>query len=122
MDIDVKRFDDVARALTGLPDYNVAEAVTSPEEGLVVTVELASPEAPCPDCGEFSKRVKSCRTSLVRDAPCGGRPTVLVVVKRAFRCDGLGCRRKSFTETSNQIRVQPPRWPVNIESHGRPLG
>ena len=106
MDIDVKRFDDVTRALTGLPDYTVVEALTTGEEGLVVTVQLASPEAPCPECGEYSKRVKSCRSSLVRDAPCGGRPTVLVVVKRAFRCDGLGCPRKSFTETSDQIRAR----------------
>ena len=106
MDIDVKRFDDVTRALTGLADYMVVEAVTGGEEGLVVTVQLTAPEAPCPDCGEYSTRVKSCRTSLVRDAPCGGRPTVLEVVKRAFRCDGLGCPRKSFTETSDQIRAR----------------
>jgi hypothetical protein len=39
MDIDVKRFDDVTRALKGLPDYTVIEAVTRPEEGLVVTVQ-----------------------------------------------------------------------------------
>ena len=89
MDIDVNRFDDVTRALTGLADYMVVEAVTGGEEGLVVTVQLTAPEAPCPDCGEFSKRVKSCRTSIVRDAPSGGRSTVLEVVKRAFRCDGL---------------------------------
>jgi transposase len=31
---------------------------------------------------------------------------VLVVTKRAFRCDGLGCPRKSFTETSDQIRAR----------------
>ena len=51
MDIDVKRFDDVTRALTGLPDYTVTEALTSSEEGLVVTVQLAASEAPCPVCG-----------------------------------------------------------------------
>jgi transposase len=106
MDTDVKRFDDVTRALTGLSDYTVVDAVTSEVEGLAVTVQLTASEAPCPECGEYSKRVKSCRTSIVRDAPCGGRPTVLKVVKRSFRCDGLGCPRKSFTETSDQVRAR----------------
>ena len=35
MDIDVKRFDDVTRALTGLADYTVVEAVSGDEEGLL---------------------------------------------------------------------------------------
>ena len=49
---------------------------------------------------------------------------MLEVVKRAFRCDGLGCPRESFTETSDQIRArsrvtQRCREVIGLAGHDR---
>lgn len=96
---------DVTRVLVGLDEYEVLDAVDSDGGELVVTVQVARGEAPCPRCGVFSGRVKQRRIQRVRDALSFGRPTVLCWVKRRFRCDTPGCAG-SFTESTTQV---PPR-------------
>ena len=54
--------DDVTRVLVGLGEYRVVAAVEDGDGVLVVTVEVPGGEAPCPDCGVFSSRVKQRRT------------------------------------------------------------
>lgn len=103
MDTDVRSFEDLTRSLSGLAEYTVVDADDAGVAGLNVTVRRTRAEAACPACGEFSFRVKSCRTSTVRDAAWAARPTVLLVAKRAFRCDATGCARKSFTETTAEV-------------------
>lgn len=93
--------DDVTRVLAGLGDYRVLDAVEI-DGVLEVTVEVARGEAPCPDCGVFSARVKQRRVQRVRDGLSFERPTVLVWCKRRFRCDTPGCRA-SFTESTTLV-------------------
>ena len=94
--------DDVTRVLVGLGEYRVVDAVEDGDGVLVVTVEVPRGEAPCPDCGVFSSRVKERRVQHVRDGLCFERPTVLVWHKRRFRCDTPGCRA-TFTESTVQV-------------------
>jgi len=94
--------DDVTRVLVGLGEYRVVDAVEDGDGVLVVTVEVPRGEAPCPDCGVFSSRVKQRRTQQVRDGLCFERRTVLVWHKRRFRCDTPDCR-ESFTESTAQV-------------------
>ena len=94
--------DDVTRVLVGLGEYRVVDAVEDGDGVLVVTVEVPRAEAPCPDCGVFSGRVKQRRTQQVRDGLCFERPTVLVWHKRRFRCDTPDCRA-TFTESTAQV-------------------
>lgn len=100
MDTDVRSFEDLTRSLSGLAEYTVVDADDTAAAGLSVTVRRTRTDAAC---GEFSFRVKSWRTSTVRDAAWAARPTVLLVAKRAFRCDAVGCERKSFTETTTEV-------------------
>jgi transposase len=95
--------DEVLGALTGLEDYEVADAYEDMDGGLVIEVVARRPEAPCPGCGVFSARVKSYRPAMVTDAPAQGRPCRLCVVRRAFRCESPGCDRRSFTEATEEI-------------------
>jgi transposase len=97
--------DDPTRALVGLDEYEIVDAVENGDDGeLVVTVRVARPEAPCPRCGVFSGRVKQYRRQRVRDGLSFDRPTVLTWLKRRFRCDTPGCG--TFTESTAEV---PPR-------------
>ena len=95
---------DVTRVLCGLGEFEVTGAVES-AGGLEVAVRVARPDAACPRCGVFSRRVKEYRTQRVRDGLSFERPTVLVWTKRRFRCETPGCV-SSFTESTRQV---PPR-------------
>ena len=68
----------------------------------MVAVRVARPDAACPRCGVFSRRVKEYRTQRVRDGLSFERPTVLVWTKRRFRCATAGCV-SSFTESTRQV-------------------
>ena len=96
---------DVTRALSGLEDFEVTDAVETAAGGLEVSVRVRRPAAACPRCGTFSSRVKEYRTQRVRDGLSYDRPTVLVWAKRRFRCDTPGCVG-SFTESTREV---PPR-------------
>ena len=75
---------DVTRVLSGLGEFEATGAVES-AGGLEVSVRVARPDAACPRCGVFSRRVKEYRTQRVRDGLSFERPTVLVWTKRRFR-------------------------------------
>ncbi len=94
--------ETLVRVLTGLSEYTVLHATESNNE-LVVEVIATRIEAACPGCGEFSSRVKSVRTHIVRDVPSAGRPCKLVVQKRSFRCVAPSCSRSSFTQHTNEL-------------------
>ena len=96
---------DVTRVLSGLEDFEVIGAVEAPGGGLEVSVRVARPDAACPRCGVFSRRVKEYRIQRVRDGLSYERPTTLVWAKRRFRCETPGCVG-SFTESTAQV---PPR-------------
>ena len=96
---------DVTRVLSGLEDFEVTGAVEAPGGGLEVPVRVARPDAACPRCGVFSRRVKEYRIQRVRDGLSYERPTVLVWAKRRFRYETPGCVG-SFTESTAQV---PPR-------------
>ena len=97
---------DVTRVLSGLEDFEVTGAVES-GGGLEVSVRVARPDAACPRCGVFSRRVKEYRAQRVRDGLCYERPTILVWTKRRFRCETPGCV-SSFTESTRQVPPRPP--------------
>jgi transposase len=88
--------------LVGLGEFEVLDATETADGELIVTVHVARPEAACPRCGVFSDRVKEHRTQRVRDGLSFERPTILVWLKRRFRCDTPGCT-KSFTEQTVEV-------------------
>jgi transposase len=92
---------DAASALFNLPDYRVIDVVE--DSGGVRRVEIESTDPPgCPVCGVLARRVHSRRRQRLRDLPVAG-PTELVWVKRRWFCDQARCRRRTFSEVTDQV-------------------
>jgi hypothetical protein len=62
---------------------------------------LASPgaaAAPCPVCGQRSRRVHSRYARTIADLPWAGQPVQLRLTVRKFRCENANCPRRIFAE------------------------
>jgi transposase len=70
----------------------VVDVVRDDEAELVVEVVDTQSVKRCPACGAATARVHETRRRRVRDLPCLGRPTTLVVQVRRFECRGCGHR------------------------------
>lgn len=68
------------------------------EEAVTVTARACSGDAACPACGTRSRRVHSCYQRRLADAAVGGRPVVIRVQVRRFRCLAASCSRATFVE------------------------
>ncbi|MEK6441847.1 transposase family protein [Pseudonocardia sp. T1-2H] len=66
----------------------------------------------CSDCGAVAE-LHDHRPCWVRDLPTGGRPVTLVWIKGVWRCAHPVCRRRTWTETSDQIAR------ARLAGHGR---
>jgi transposase len=91
-----------ATVLLGLPGFRLV-AVSEYAGELEQAVETTEVEVFCPSCGTLA-RLHDRRPSWVRDLPVAGRPTVLVWVKRVWRCHEPACAKSTWTETSEAIR------------------
>src|SRR3954451_1926010 len=91
---------DAASALFNLPDYRVMNVVEDSDGVRRVEVESTDPPG-CPVCGVLAGRVHSRRRQRLRDLPVAG-PTEVVWVKRRWFCDQARCRRRTFSEVTDQ--------------------
>src|SRR3954462_1361123 len=66
-----------------------------------VEVEATAPPG-CPVCGVLAVRVHSRRRQRLRDLPIAG-PTEVVWAKRRWFCDQARCRRRTFSEVTDQV-------------------
>ncbi len=73
------------------------QVLPTPERVTIVT-QPQSATAPCPDCGTISCRIHSHYERLLGDLPWQGRPALLRVRARRFRCLDPLCRRQTFAE------------------------
>jgi transposase len=97
----VHRSDD-ATALLGMHGFVVGvQELIGGEWWLYV--ETSADRAGCPVCGSWAS-AHDRRRVAVRDLPIAGRPVVLCWNKRIWRCDDADCEKKTWTETSDQVR------------------
>jgi len=75
----------------------VVQVLPAPECVPIVT-QLQSATATCPDCGTISCRIHSYYERLLGDLPWQGRPVLLHVQARRFRCLDLSCYRQTFAK------------------------
>jgi transposase len=61
-------------------------------------MQLDQVDAACPACGVRSTRIHSHYWRNLGDVPCLGRPLVLLVRIRRFRCVDAACRQRTFAE------------------------
>ena len=79
----------------GLPQVRVLSQEDLPGGGLAVRVVLRAEVRSCPTCGRLTGKVHDRAEQTKGDVSWAGRPVVLVLVKRRFRCPFCG---KVFTE------------------------
>ncbi len=91
-----------ATAMLGLPGFRLL-AVSDVHGELEQAVETVQVEDFCRGCGVLA-RLHDRRPTWVRDLPAGGRPVVLVWVKRIWRCLEPACPVSTWTETCEAIR------------------
>lgn len=56
----------------------------------------------CPHCGLETSRVHDRRKVKIKDSPHGSKEKYLIITKKRFRCQGMGCK-KVFTESVDGI-------------------
>jgi len=61
-------------------------------------VRPAAEQAACPGCGQLSGRRHGGYPRRLRDVPAGGRPVVIWLAARRFRCLNPACPKVTFTE------------------------
>ena len=97
----MEREGSAAAAMLGLPGFvvlAVSEVDGELEQAIETTVDLVG----CPECGAVAQ-LHDRRPCWVRDLPAGGRPVILVWVKRVWRCPHALCPKRTWTETSSVI-------------------
>ncbi len=91
---DVEVEDVLFAGLDGLQ----VEEVELGEEAVTVTARACTGEAACPACGTRSRRVHSSYQHRLADAAAGGRPVVVRLQVRRFRCPSASCSQATFVE------------------------
>jgi transposase len=98
----VERQRSASAAMLGLLGF-VVLAVSDHDGEFETAVETTADLVGCPECGAVAE-LHDRRPVWVRDLPVGGRPAVLVWVKRVWRCPHAMCGKRTWTETSEAIR------------------
>ncbi len=85
--------------LAGLDLSRVADA----GEAVVAFASVRGAQARCPGCGQASSRVHSRYRRLVADGAAGGRPLLIALSVRRFRCMSPACPRTTFVEQAEGL-------------------
>ena len=86
--------DDCITIRLGLPELRVLRMAEGDQE-IVVEVAYRACSAPCPACGQETRRVHSTRRQWKRDRRLRDKAVFLLLSKRRFRCGACG---KVFSE------------------------
>ncbi len=99
---------DATTLLFGLDGFRVVSVSSRQDDGQDlerhVVVEGLQGEQGCPDCGVLSGSVHSRRQRRIKDLPHGRRPLRLWWDQRRWACRESACGRRTFAETSDQVR------------------
>ena len=103
------------------PGFDVVSVVAT-ETGTQITIRLEGGGGSCPDCAFESRSVHSTYERKLRDLPILGRPVVVLVQVRRFRCKNPRCPRKTFAESLGLFarphaqRTEPLRTPTRWQT------
>jgi transposase len=107
--------------LPDLPDFYV-EQIERTEKGITITARATSSHACCPDCQRASSRVHSYYTRRPMDLPSSGRPILLRLHVRHFRCPNHTCPRKTFAEPLPEFLLPYAQRTSRLRESLRKLG
>jgi transposase len=80
------------------PSLHIIDWIDPHRPRMTLRVQLDPVDAACPACGARSARIHSHYWRSLGDVPCLGRPLILLVRIRRFRCVNAACRQRTFAE------------------------
>ena len=105
-----------------LPNLRLLEQIDHGFQRLTLRVQPMTTAASCPACGTSSRRVHGSYWRSLSDVACFGRPTILLVRVRRFRCADLACPRRTFTEPLPGIACARARQTERLRTVHRSIG
>jgi transposase len=96
--------------LAGLCVHRV-EDVT---DAVIIVASCRVEAACCPRCGQESARVHGRYSRMVADGAAGGRPVLIVLLVRRFRCRNPACPAVTFAEQAAGVSVRYRRRSVPL--------
>jgi Transposase/zinc-finger of transposase IS204/IS1001/IS1096/IS1165/Homeodomain-like domain len=98
--------------LAGLRVHRVEELAGA----VVIYATCRAESACCPRCGRESARVHGGYWRTVTDGAAGGRPVLIALGVRRFRCQDSSCRAVTFAEQAGGVTVRYRRRSVPLLS------
>jgi transposase len=96
--------------LAGLRVHRVEDA----GDAVMVVASCRAQAACCPRCGQESGRVHGGYARVVADGAAGGRPVLIVLQVRRFRCGNPECPAVTFAEQADGLSVRYRRRSVPL--------
>lgn len=92
------------------------ENVAVDGEFVLVRARATAGLADCPDCGVMSSRVHSRYVRRLADNAVGGRPVVIELQVRRFRCGEAACPRATFAEQISGLTFRHGRRSMELHT------
>jgi transposase len=89
---------------------------------VTLRTQTTAASAPCPTCGIPSRRVHGTYWRSLGDVACFGRPTLLLVRVRRFRCTAPACPRRTFAEPLPGVAQTRARQSDRLRAVHRTIG
>ena len=83
-------------------------------DAVVIRACCRAPQARCPACGAASSRVHGGYARVVADGAAGGRPVLVALSVRRFRCPDPSCPKVTFAEQADGVTVRYRRRSVPL--------
>jgi transposase len=107
----------------GFPDtLEVLEQIDHGFCRITLRAQPTAKSAPCTSCGTPSRRVHGFYWRSLGDVACFGRPTLLLVRIRRFRCTSSECPRRTFAEPLPGVARPRARQTDRLRSIHRAIG
>lgn len=90
-------YHDFSEKILGLQEVMIKK-VEEIDGKLFIYIEKERKMHTCPCCGEQTDHVHDYRLQPIKDAPCFGRPVMLMLNKRRYRC--VHCGKRFYEEIS----------------------
>jgi transposase len=91
-----------------------AERVEDTGDAVVIRARCRAAQARCPACGAVSSRVHGGYARVVADGAAGGRPVLIALSVRRFRCPGPSCPKATFAEQAEGLTARYRRRSVPL--------
>ena len=83
-------------------------------DAVVIRASCRAAQARCPACGAVSSRVHGGYGRVVADGAVGGRPVLIALSVRRFRCPEPSCAKVTFAEQAGGVSVRYRRRSVPL--------